>query len=81
MAQRELEESGYAARSSIVSSVGIVELLALWRSRVAELWNQDNSLYVLTGERLLRLGEPLMAYDVLREGLEVWPSDIRLRQL
>ncbi len=31
--------------------------------------------------RILKLGEPLLAYDVLCEGLECFPGDARLRQL
>ena len=33
------------------------------------------------GEKVLRLGEPLVAYDVMTRGLELWPGDVRLRQL
>ena len=29
----------------------------------------------------MRLGEPLLAYDVVAEGLKVWPRETRLRQL
>jgi hypothetical protein len=32
-------------------------------------------------ERLLRQGEPLLAYDLVREGLQRWPGQLRLRQL
>jgi hypothetical protein len=32
-------------------------------------------------ERLLRSGEPLLAYNAVQQGLEEWPSDLRLRQL
>jgi hypothetical protein len=32
-------------------------------------------------ERFLRSGEPLLAYNSVQEGLEKWPSDLRLRQL
>jgi class 3 adenylate cyclase/tetratricopeptide (TPR) repeat protein len=35
----------------------------------------------ILGDYILRLGEPLMAYDVLSEGLKKWPTDIRLQQL
>jgi class 3 adenylate cyclase len=33
------------------------------------------------GEKVLRMGEPLVAYDVMTRGLELWPGDVRLRQL
>lgn len=61
--------------------MGLVELLGLWRSREVELWRTDIELYTSTGEQMLKLGEPLMAYDVIVEGLRVLPKDVRLRQL
>src|SRR5262245_55702132 len=33
------------------------------------------------GERILEVGEPLLAYAILTAGLEHWPNDVRLRQL
>ena len=41
----------------------------------------DAHLCASLGERIFRAGEPLMAYDVLAQGLEHWPHDMRLRQL
>ena len=38
-------------------------------------------IYQHLGERILKLGEPLLAYDVLSEGLEHFPGDTRMRQL
>src|SRR5213593_2967737 len=35
----------------------------------------------LAGETLLEQGAPLVAYDVLAEGLDRFPTDVRLRQL
>src|SRR5574340_1215285 len=32
-------------------------------------------------ERFLRSGEPLLAYNVVQQALEAWPTDLRLRQL
>ncbi|MFS8085699.1 MAG: TRAFs-binding domain-containing protein, partial [Acidobacteriota bacterium] len=57
------------------------ELLGLWRSRDAEVWRIQSDLYPSTADQLLRLGEPLMAYDVLAEALRTCPGDVRLRQL
>jgi hypothetical protein len=33
------------------------------------------------GRRILKLGEPLLAYDILTEGLKTDPADVTLRQL
>ncbi|NET12789.1 MAG: DUF4071 domain-containing protein, partial [Okeania sp. SIO1H6] len=38
-------------------------------------------IFRILGEYILKLGEPLMAYDILSEGLKEWPNDIRLQQL
>ncbi|HEY1583685.1 MAG TPA: TRAFs-binding domain-containing protein [Chthoniobacterales bacterium] len=38
-------------------------------------------VFRLLGEKLLKRGEPLLAYDVVRQGLEEFPRDVRLRQL
>ena len=32
-------------------------------------------------EELLRIGEPLLAYDAIQQALQEWPEDCRLRQL
>jgi len=37
--------------------------------------------YRVMGDGILQLGEPLMAYDILAEGLKYYPTDIRLQQL
>ena len=39
------------------------------------------TIYQVLGESILQLGEPLMAYDVLKEGLKHWSDDVRLQQL
>ena len=38
-------------------------------------------IFRILGDYILKLGEPLMAYDILSEGLKEWPNDIRLQQL
>jgi class 3 adenylate cyclase len=54
---------------------------ALWRARDPEAWATDPETYRLFGARLLKLGEPLVAYDAISEGMKSFPRDIRLRQL
>jgi class 3 adenylate cyclase len=61
----------------------LTALLQLWRdmnscpSGLAASPRAHQSL----GEKVLRMGEPLVAYDVMTRGLELWPGDVRLRQL
>jgi len=37
--------------------------------------------YQILGDSILQLGEPLLAYDMLAEGLKYYPADLRLQQL
>lgn len=55
--------------------------MSIWRAREPDEWSQRPEFYRVLGERVLAHGEPLLAYDVIREGLGIWPSDVRLRQL
>jgi class 3 adenylate cyclase len=56
-------------------------LQGLWRAHDPEVWSVNPEPYRLLGERILKLGEPLVAYDVVAEGMKSFPQDLRLRQL
>jgi class 3 adenylate cyclase/tetratricopeptide (TPR) repeat protein len=56
-------------------------LQGLWRAHDPEVWSAHADPYRLLAERLLKLGEPLLAYDVVAEGMKPFPQDLRLRQL
>lgn len=56
-------------------------LLALWQARDRARWARGPEIYRRLGERLSKLGEMLLAYDVISEGRKYWPGDLRLRQL
>ncbi|GAH13388.1 unnamed protein product, partial [marine sediment metagenome] len=45
-------------------------LYEIWRTRNFDLWSCSPELYRKFGERFLEVGEPLMAYDVVIEGLK-----------
>ena len=53
----------------------------IWREHDPAHWAGVRSLHRRFGERILRIGEPLLAYDVLSEGLKSFPDDPGLRQL
>ena len=61
--------------------VALADLMAMWRSRDLEEWSSSPKIYRLLGERILKQGEPLLAYDVVSEGVKNYPKDVRLRQL
>lgn len=56
-------------------------LQGFWRAHDPEIWSANPEPYRLLGERMLKLGEPLVAYDVVAEGMKSFPQDLRLRQL
>jgi class 3 adenylate cyclase/tetratricopeptide (TPR) repeat protein len=64
-----------------IQSASLAELMSMWRGREGEEWSRSPEIYRALGERILAQGEPLLAYDVIREGLGIWPADIRFRQL
>lgn len=64
-----------------IESLKLASLLALWHSRSSEEWANSPEIYRRLGQRVLKLGEPLLAYDVLTEGLKCSPADVRLQQL
>ncbi len=47
----------------------LATLMAIWRGRELEQWSGALEIYRLLGEQLLKQGEPLLACDVVREGL------------
>jgi class 3 adenylate cyclase/tetratricopeptide (TPR) repeat protein len=59
----------------------LVLLERLWRAHDPEIWAANPEAYGLLAEKILRLGEPLVAYDVVAEGIKALPKDVRLRQL
>ncbi|MFC1537688.1 TRAFs-binding domain-containing protein, partial [Gemmatimonadota bacterium] len=63
------------------ASYDLNSLLDLWRIQKPESVTFSPEVYQLLGQRLLNLGEPLFAYDVLDEGLKLLPQDVRLNQL
>ena len=64
-----------------VATLNLPAVIALWQSRVPEDWAQTKGIYRSVARRVLKLGEPLLAYDVLTEGLRNKPTDVELRQM
>ncbi len=60
---------------------GLPALMALWQAHDPDEWGREAELFRLLGTRALKLGEPIFAYDVVSEGRQAWPADVRLRQL
>jgi class 3 adenylate cyclase len=64
-----------------VSEAFLGPLLSHWQARDVGQEARTPDLYRKLAERVLEAGEPLVAYDVVTEGLSYWPPDVRLRQL
>lgn len=62
-------------------SLNLRDLSDIWRGRSSNNWRNVPEIYRHLGHRILGIGEPLLAFDVISEGLEVWSNDLRLRQL
>jgi len=61
------------------------ELLEIWEKHTPEEWAGSPRMYITLGDRFIKLGEPLVAYDVLSEGLSNTAGTgneiVRMRQL
>jgi class 3 adenylate cyclase len=57
------------------------KLVAVWNGRDKDTWSSSETLFRLMGESVLKIGEPLLGYDIVNQGLEYFPSSVRLRQL
>jgi class 3 adenylate cyclase/tetratricopeptide (TPR) repeat protein len=75
----DLKETVKALRTS--APVELADLMAIWRSHDPKAWPSSPEIYQLLGERILKQGAPLLAYDIISEGLKNCPIDVRLRQL
>src|SRR5947209_14834093 len=67
-------------RPEEMKGLDVEALVALWQAHNPKDWATHLELYQTLGKRLVKLGEPLVAYDVLSEGLGHWPQDVLLRQ-
>jgi len=63
------------------ATADLAGLMSIWRARAPEESAGSPTLFRCLGERILAQGEPLLAYDVIKAGLAIWPKDVRLRQL
>ncbi|HYY57231.1 MAG TPA: TRAFs-binding domain-containing protein [Pyrinomonadaceae bacterium] len=64
-----------------LDALDLASLFTLWQSHNPEQWSGSPEIYTSLGDSILKSGEPLLAHDVLLEGLKHWPTNVRLRQL
>lgn len=73
--------AGTESPAANLASADRQTILALWADRNLGLDCHSPQTCRDVAERLLRVGEPLVAYDAASEGLRVFEQDVRLRQL
>ncbi|HNY11853.1 MAG TPA: hypothetical protein PKK26_09715, partial [Candidatus Wallbacteria bacterium] len=56
-------------------------LILMWQKHDHVLWSGSAELYYELGNVFLKLSEPILAYDVLREGIKHFADDVRMLQL
>lgn len=62
------------------SELNVSSLLAIGRETI-KIRTYSPEIYIVLGEAILQLGEPLMAYDIIKAGLKNWKNNLRLQQL
>ncbi len=53
----------------------------LWISKDDSIWSSQPYFYIRLGEIADKLGQSMFAHDILKEGLEYFPENLRLTQL
>jgi class 3 adenylate cyclase len=53
----------------------------LWATKSEDLWHREPYFYIKLGETADKLGQVMFAHDVLSEGIEVFPDNLRITQL
>lgn len=74
-------ETGRTAWSADELPADLTALRRLWNDRPENRAGIAPHVYCNVAQRMIKLGEPLLAYDVLDEGLEHHTHHVRMRQL
>ena len=81
LSQKSDETDSTVKKLQSARNLRLRELLDLWRKFSGEDTKASAELFAQIGERVLKSGEPLLAYDILKAGLREWQGDLRLSQL
>ncbi|MBT7611394.1 MAG: DUF4071 domain-containing protein [Bacteriovoracaceae bacterium] len=57
------------------------QILHLWHAHDPNSWQDNVELYITFAERVIKFSEPLLAFDVLQEGIEFFSENLRLKEL
>lgn len=75
-----IDAEGLVSRLESGKRASLPEIISLWRGRGDE-WALHPKIYEALASRAISLGESLVAYDILSEGLAHRPGHVRMRQL
>ncbi len=78
---RNSDSPGESSALASIGSASLGNLVSIWQSQATDERVRTPEICRAVGERILAQGEPLLAYDVISDGLTNWPKDLRLRQL
>lgn len=70
-----------AATPAFIAGAGVRDLVRLWQEHDATAWRAAPNMYTALASRFITRGEPLLAFEVIVEGLSLWPRSERLRHL
>ncbi len=71
-------ESRAAANRDFIHKAGATALVKFWRGQPPDAWSEVG-LYATLAAKLVREGEPVVAFEVAVEGLRRWPENRRLQ--
>lgn len=69
-AEHIAELSGIEKGLECADAPSVDTITALWRNRDPGLWEEHPNLFFRAGKKMLAAGEPLLAYDILSEGVD-----------
>src|SRR5262249_44430275 len=78
--EQKLQQGSLEQILDPAEAIDLSKLIAAWNGHDPALWSKSAEPYRALGQRMLTVGEPLLAYDVLHEGLSHFPQDVRLRR-
>ena len=61
------------SRLKAPSPISLSELNRIWGTHNRKQWASRPDIYPLLAQRIIKVGEPLLAYDVLSKGLKLFP--------
>jgi len=75
------DEAAVQQLGADLHGLDLAKSIELWQTIKSTSGPFPTKIYQDLAQHVMRLGEPLLAYDIVAEGLKLWPLETRLRQL